>query len=133
MIFNIPSLADSRLPLLILFLVNKVMVMNLILSESFIAGRACQEGELLLSMCQHVFVEVAFLSEGVFTAFHETDEGLLLEVRSQVIEKVVPLLEDAGASTLVLAEECLDPPLALNFEVFYEHKVTHLRDRNRPF
>ena len=72
----------------------------------------------LVSMNAHVFVKVALLSERLAAAEDWAHKRLLLGVRAEMIEEIVPLFK-ASCAGFELIQENLCPPLALRLEIFY--------------
>lgn len=79
-----------------------------------------------VSMDSHMLVKIALLSEGLIASENWTNEWLLLCVRTQMVEEVVPFFKDTSA-VLVLAKENLSPPFAFRFKVFNIFKCAHIR------
>jgi len=75
----------------------------------------------------HVFVEVALLSERLAASEDRAHKGLLLGVRTQVVEKIMPFLE-ASAAGFELTQENLCPSLALWLEVFNIFECAQIRN-----
>ena len=96
----------------------KVVLEDTVLGDCGLAERALEVRDLLFSVSEHVLVQVALLRETVLASADQANERLLFRMRSEVVEEVVPLPENASAARRVLAEESLRPSLALHLKVF---------------
>lgn len=73
------------------------------------------------------------LRESYWTAFDRACEGLLLCVRSKVIENIVPLLENSVTTVVICAYKALSPLLRVGLDEFGGHEISPLGNMNiRP-
>jgi hypothetical protein len=111
---------------------RKIVIHDLKFREALLTNRAFQDVHSLLLMRLHMFVEIRFLSKGVFAAMGDADEGLLMRVRSKVIKQIVPFFKQLLAGRN-FAKEHLSPTFAFRLEILdvFESAETGQRDRPR--
>ena len=76
----------------------EVVLEDTVLGDCGLAERALEVRDLLFSVGEHVLVQVALLRETVLASADQANERLLFRMRSEVVEEIVPLPENAIAA-----------------------------------